>query len=89
MYTRTDEKARRAAKNRRAGHRACWVDMVNDRSAVALRGQVKGPVPGRDLDDLAVTSLTGTYNLPTTHPLIRGVATGSGKLTTDVAVNMG
>ncbi|TAE33459.1 MAG: hypothetical protein EAZ91_02275 [Cytophagales bacterium] len=77
-YTRTDDQKCRAGKEWWAKHRAYWVDVrtvwgevLVNRSTVALRGQVKGMVLGRELDDLGKTALTSTYDSKTTRPLIR------------------
>ncbi|XAZ82142.1 DUF6607 family protein (plasmid) [Fibrella sp. ES10-3-2-2] len=79
-YVRTDEKKCQAAKDWWANHRAYWVDVRNvwnevlaNRPAVALRGQVKGMVLGREMDDLATTALKGIYNSAATRPLIRSI----------------
>ncbi|WP_018622836.1 DUF6607 family protein [Spirosoma luteum] len=79
-YTRTDETKCQAAKDWWAKQRTYWVDVRNvwnevlaNRPAVALRGQVKGMVLGRELDDLATSSLKGAYNSAATRPQIRGV----------------
>ncbi|AQG79818.1 DUF6607 family protein [Spirosoma montaniterrae] len=77
-YRRTDEKKCQAGKVWWAKHRAYWVDVrtvwnevLATRSDVALRGQVKGMVLGRELEDLGKTALASTYDSKTTRPLIR------------------
>lgn len=79
-YNRTDDKKCQTAKDWWARNRAYWADVrtvwsevLAGRQTVALRGQVKGMVLGRELDDLATASLKGTYNSSTTRPLIRSV----------------
>ncbi|MCY7360193.1 MAG: hypothetical protein LH609_22605 [Rudanella sp.] len=79
-YARTDDSKCAVAKAWWAAHRAYWADVrtiwgevLANRPEVALKGQVKGMVMGRELDDLATTSLKGTYNTTSTRPLIRGV----------------
>lgn len=79
-YTRTDEKKCQVATNWWTRNRAYWADVrsvwgevLKGRQAVALRGQVKGMVLGRELDELAAASLKGSYNSPTTRPLIKAV----------------
>ncbi len=79
-YVRTDEPKCRAAKDWWAKHRAYWVDVRNvwgealaNRPAVALRGQVKGMVLGRELDGLGTEAFKTAYNSATTRPQIRAV----------------
>lgn len=79
-YNRIDEANCRAAKDWWAKHRAYWVDVRNvwgdvlaNRPAVALRGQVKGMVLSRELEDLGTSSLKTAYNSATTRSQIRTV----------------
>ncbi len=78
MYRRTDEKKCQAAKdwwvkNRVywADVRTVWDDVLATRDTVAIKGQVKGQVLGRELDELAVTTQQTTYNPATSRLLIR------------------
>ncbi|ADB42491.1 DUF6607 family protein [Spirosoma linguale] len=77
-YTRTDEGKCKAAKVWWAKNRAYWVDVRNvwgevlaSRSTVALKGQVKGQVLGRELDELAATTQKTAYNSAASRQLIR------------------
>lgn len=79
-YKRTDEKKCQAAKawwakNRVywADVRAVWDDVLATRDTVAIKGQVKGQVLGRELDELAITTQQTTYNSITSRPLIRQI----------------
>lgn len=77
-YTRTDEKKCQAAKDWWAKNRAYWADVrsvwndvLANRDAVAIKGQVKGQVLGRELDELAATAQKPAYNSATSRQLIR------------------
>ena len=77
-YKRTDEKKCQAgkdwwAKNRTywADVRAVWNEVLPSRDAVAIKGQVKGSVLTRELDELAVTAQKPGYNSATGRQLIR------------------
>ncbi len=77
-YTHTDEKKCQAAKdwwakNRTywADVRAIWNDILASRDAVTIKGQVKGNVLGRELDELAITTQKTGYNSATSRQLIR------------------
>lgn len=79
-YRRTDERKCRAAKEWWASNRAYWNDvravwdeMLDKGNGVALRGQVKGNVLGRELDELAVAAQKPGYTSATSRPLIRAV----------------
>lgn len=77
-YKRTDDAKCRAAqlwwtKNRAywADVRTVWDEVLVNRDVVALRGQVKGNVLGRELDELSATTLTDSYNSAASRVLIR------------------
>ncbi len=77
-YRRIDDKKCEAGREWWAKHRAYWVDVRNtwnevlaSRTDVALRGQVKGMVLSRELEDLGKTALASPYDAKTTRPLIR------------------
>ncbi|GAB3705151.1 hypothetical protein GCM10027592_37270 [Spirosoma flavus] len=77
-YKRTDDKKCQAAKDWWAKNRAYWADVravwndvLTNREAVGIKGQVKGQVMGRELDELAATAQKGTYNSATSRQLIR------------------
>lgn len=77
-YKRTDERKCQAAKDWWAKNRAYWADVravwdevLANRDAVAIKGQVKGQVLGRELDELAVVSQKTAYNSTTSRQLIR------------------
>lgn len=77
-YRRTDETKCRVAKEWWAKNRAYWADVravwsevLANRPTVGLRGQVKGNVLGRELDELSVTAQQANYNSVTSRPLIR------------------
>ncbi|RIV19040.1 hypothetical protein DYU11_26445 [Fibrisoma montanum] len=77
-YKRTDEAKCQAAKawwqkNRAywADVRAVWNEVLASRTTVALRGQVKGNVLGRELDELAASAQQSTYNSAASRQLIR------------------
>lgn len=77
-YTRTDEKKCQAAKDWWAKNRpywadvrAVWNDLLASRDAVTIRGQVKGNVLGRELDELATTTQKTAYNSAAGRQLIR------------------
>lgn len=77
-YKRTDEKKCQAAKdfwakNRTywADVRAVWNDVLANRDVVAIKGQVKGSVLGRELDELATTMQKTVYDSKTSRQLIR------------------
>ncbi|WP_461148324.1 DUF6607 family protein [Spirosoma pulveris] len=77
-YQRTDAAKCQAAKAWWAKNRAYWADVRNvwsevlaNRSTVALKGQVKGQVLGRELDELAATTQKSTYNSAASRQLIR------------------
>ena len=79
-YRRTDEKKCQAAKDWWAKNklylndvRAVWDEVLSKRNGVALRGQVKANVLGRELDELAATAQKPGYNSATSRELIRGV----------------
>lgn len=79
-YKRTDEKKCQAAKDWWAKNRvywadvrAVWDDVLATRDTVAIKGQVKGQVLGRELDELAITTQQTTYNPTTSRPLIRQI----------------
>ena len=70
-YRRTDEAKCKAAKDWWAKNRSYWADVrtvwgevLANRDAVAIKGQVKGQVLGRELDELAAT----TKKRPMTQP---------------------
>jgi hypothetical protein len=77
-YKRTNEAKCQAAKewwqkNRAywADVRAVWNEVLASRQTVSLRGQVKGTVLGRELDELAETTRKTAYNPSVSRPLIR------------------
>jgi hypothetical protein len=77
-YVRTDETKCQAAKDWWAKNRAYWADVrvvwndvLANRDAVAIKGQVKGQVLGRELDELAATAQKPGYNSATSRQLIR------------------
>ncbi|MFD2571107.1 DUF6607 family protein [Spirosoma soli] len=77
-YKRTDEAKCKIAKdwwqkNRTywADVRAVWDEVLASRPVVALRGQVKGNVLGRELDELSTAAQKGSYNSATSRQLIR------------------
>ncbi|MCX6218865.1 DUF6607 family protein [Spirosoma sp.] len=77
-YQRTDDAKCKVAKEWWTKNRAYWVDVRNvwsevlaNRSTVALKGQVKGQVLGRELDELAETTQKATYNSVSSRQLIR------------------
>ncbi|CCH51240.1 hypothetical protein BN8_00156 [Fibrisoma limi BUZ 3] len=77
-YKRTDEAKCRVAKewwqkNRAywADVRAVWDEVLANRPTVGIRGQVKGNVLGRELDELATASLKTNYNSAASRQLIR------------------
>ncbi|MVM35836.1 hypothetical protein GO755_37820 [Spirosoma sp. HMF4905] len=77
-YKRTDEKKCQAAKDWWAKNRAYWAnvravwnEILPNRDAVAIKGQVKGSVLSRELDELAVSSQKTTYDSATSRQLIR------------------
>ncbi|AUD04715.1 DUF6607 family protein [Spirosoma pollinicola] len=77
-YQRTDDAKCKAAKdwwakNRTywADVRAVWGDVLASRDAIAIKGQVKGQVLGRELDELAATTQKTTYNSASSRQLIR------------------
>ncbi|GAB3641230.1 DUF6607 family protein [Spirosoma arcticum] len=79
-YKRTDETKCQAAKDWWAKNRtywndvrAVWDEVLSKRDGVALRGQVKGNVLGRELDELAATAQKPGYNSATARPLIQDV----------------
>ncbi|MBD2699109.1 hypothetical protein IC229_00555 [Spirosoma sp. BT702] len=77
-YKRTDEKKCQAAKDWWAKNRAYWADVravwnevLANREAVGIKGQVKGQVMGREIDELAATAQKGPYNSATSRQLIK------------------
>lgn len=79
-YQRTDEKKCQAAKDWWAKNRtywndvrAVWDEVLSKGDRVALRGQVKGNVLGRELDELAANAQQPGYNSATSRPLIQAV----------------
>ena len=79
-YRRTDENKCRAAKDWWASNhtywndvRAVWDEVLDRKDGVALRGQVKGSVLGRELDEIAATAQKPGYTSATGRPLIRAV----------------
>ena len=77
-YKRTDDKKCQVAKAWWAKNRAYWADVrtvwnevLANRDAVAIKGQVKGQVLSRELDELAITTQQTTYNSATSRQLIR------------------
>lgn len=77
-YNRTDEKKCQAAKDWWSKNRAYWADVravwnevLANRDAVGIKGQVKGQVLGRELDELATTVQKTAYSSVATRPLIR------------------
>ena len=77
-YKRTDEKKCQAAKDFWAKNRAYWADVravwndvLANRDGVAIKGQVKGSVLGRELDELATTTQKTAYDSKTSRQLIR------------------
>ncbi|GAB3542563.1 DUF6607 family protein [Spirosoma fluminis] len=77
-YRRTDERNCEAAKTWWAENRAYWADvravwddLLTNRERVALRGQVKGNVLGRELDELAASARKASYNSASSRQLIR------------------
>jgi hypothetical protein len=77
-YIRTDERKCRAAKEWWAKNRAYWADVravwdevLANREVVSIRGQVKGQVLGRELDELAITTQQTPYNSTASRQLIR------------------
>lgn len=78
VYKRTDERKCQTAKawwvqNRAywSDVRAVWNDLLASRDLVSIRGQVKGNVLGRELDELATTTQKTTYNSAASRQLIR------------------
>lgn len=78
VYQRTDEKKCRAAKDWWAKNsaywadvRAVWEEVLGKRDLVALRGQVKGNVLGRQLDELAATAQKPGYDSAASRGVIR------------------
>lgn len=77
-YKRTDEAKCQAAKawwsqNRAywADVRAVWNELLTSRDSVSIKGQVKGRVLGRELDELAMIAQKSTYNSTASRQLIR------------------
>ncbi|GAB4021758.1 hypothetical protein GCM10028773_31720 [Spirosoma koreense] len=77
-YKRTDERKCEVAKRWWAENRAYWADVrtvwnevLASRNVVTIRGQVKGQVLGRELDELALTTQQGGYNSASSRRLIR------------------
>ena len=77
-YKRTDESRCQAAKDFWAKNRAYWADVravwndvLANHDVVAIKGQVKGSVMGRELDELAVTTQKAAYDSKTSRQLIR------------------
>ncbi|GAB3510124.1 hypothetical protein GCM10027341_48140 [Spirosoma knui] len=77
-YRRTDERKCETAKTWWAENRAYWADvravwdeLLANRERVALRGQVKGNVLGRELDELAASAQKVSYNSASSRQLIR------------------
>ena len=77
-YNRIDETKCQAAKDWWAKNRVYWADVravwnevLANRDAVAIKGQVKGQVLGRELDELSTTVQQSTYSSTTIRPLIR------------------
>lgn len=77
-YKHTDEKKCQAAKDWWAKNRAYWADVravwnevLPSRDAVAIKGQVKGSVLSRELDELAASAQKPGYNSATSRQLIR------------------
>ncbi|QMW03055.1 DUF6607 family protein [Spirosoma foliorum] len=78
VYKRTDDKKCQAAKGWWAKNRAYWADvrtvwteMLTNRDTVAFKGQVKGSVLSRELDELAVVAQQTPYNSAISRQLIR------------------
>ncbi len=80
-YRRTDENKCRAAKDWWAKNRLYWADVravwegINTNQGIALRGQVKGAVLGRELDELASMAQKPDYTSATGQRLIRETIT--------------
>lgn len=77
-YKRTDESRCQAAKDFWAKNRAYWADVravwndvLANHDVVAIKGQVKGSVMGRELDELAATTQKTAYDSKTSRQLIR------------------
>lgn len=77
-YKRTNETKCQVAKDWWARNRAYWADvraiwdeLLTNREVVAIKGQVRGQVLGRELDELAATTQKTTYNSTASRPLIR------------------
>ncbi|MBD2751640.1 DUF6607 family protein [Spirosoma validum] len=77
-YKRIDEAKCQAAKvwwsqNRAywSDVRAVWNELLVNRDVVAIKGQVKGQVLGRELDELSMMAQKSTYNSAASRQLIR------------------
>ncbi len=77
-YNRTDEAKCKAAKDWWTKNRAYWADVravwnevLANCEAVALKGQVKGRVLGRELDESAPSIQKTVYNSVTSRQLLR------------------